>query len=61
MLTLGLFMALLGAWMKVILYGTAEPFLASQVKSMWSTSAGMTWNMGIWSDMVKDICANWGT
>ena len=42
MFTLGLSIALLGACMKVILYGTAEPFFASQVKSMWSTAAGMT-------------------
>ena len=42
MFTLGLAMAREGACMKVILYGTALPFLADQVKSIWSTSAGIT-------------------
>lgn len=42
MLTVGFSMALLGACMKVILYGTADPFFASHVKSIWSTSAGIT-------------------
>ena len=32
-----------GVWMKVSLYGTDEPGRAFQVKSMWSTSAGITW------------------
>ena len=45
MLTEGLAMALLGACMKVILYGIADPFLASHVKSIWSTSAGITWKL----------------
>ena len=42
MFTVGFSIALLGACMKVILYGTAEPFFASHVKSIWSTSAGIT-------------------
>ena len=46
MFTLGLAMAREGACMKVILYGTALPFLADQVKSMWSTSAGITCSRG---------------
>ena len=42
MLTEGASMAGPGVWMKVSLYGTDEPGRAFQVKSMWSTSAGIT-------------------